>query len=128
MTFSEAVFTEAAKTFGKRAGHAETLTPYSRTWRTVIERAEHALWLWNDKYGPLSPKQRQYASELVCSALTYAREKAPNVGQTYAFFHTQLTHLLNHERVHQGFQQRAELVAADESLLDSLPVFLEVAC
>lgn len=127
MTFFEIVFTEAAKTFGKRAGHAETLTPYSRTWRTVIERAEHALWLWNDKYGPLSPAQREYAAELVRSSLIYAREKAPNVGQTYAYFHTQLTHLLNHETVHQGFHSRASLAELNSALLDSLPVFLEVA-
>ena len=123
MTFYERVWEQAAATFGKRAGHAETLTPYSRTWRMVNERAEHALWLWNDKYGPLNAEQRDYAGQLIASALAYARRNAPSVGETYAFFHTQLTHLLNHERVHAGFQSRASNATLDDALLDALPEF-----
>ena len=128
MTFFEAVWKEAASTFAKRRGFPEALTPHGRTWKTVCARAEHALWVWNDKYGPLNIEQREYAGALVCHALRRARETAPSVGETYAYFHTSLTHLLNHERVHHGFTSRSNRGELDAALLDSLPdVFLEVA-
>lgn len=122
MTFNEYVFTCAAETFGKRAGFAEPLSPYSRTWKMVCERADHALWLWNDSYGPLNKEQREYAARLVCSSLEHAREEAPTLGDTYAYFHTRLTQLLNHERVKAGFLARNP--ERDNILLDAV---LEVA-
>lgn len=128
MTFFERIYAEAAVVFGKRNGEKESLTPHSRTWRTVIERAEHALWLWNENYGPLTLEQREYAADLIVHALGKAGEQA-EVGKRYAFFHTELTSLLNHERVQAGFQKRAEerhSGAVLSSLLDE-PVFLEVA-
>lgn len=127
MTLFDAIFAEAAITFGKRRGHAETLTTYSTTWKTVGERADHAIWMWNDKYGPLNAGQRDYACKLVVSALRYARTHAPSVGQTYAFFHTQLTHLLNHERVHHGFLSRASTAEEEAAFLDDLQTFAAVA-
>jgi len=101
------IFEAAAITFGKTAGSSESLTPFSRTWRTVNRRAEHAIWMWNEKYGPLSPAQVEYVGDLIVHALKHAAS-APSDGQKYAYFHTQLTSLLNHERVDAGFDQRAE--------------------
>jgi len=118
MTFSERVYAGAAEAFGKRRGHQQSLSPHSNTWRTVIGRAEHALWRWNDAYGPLNEAQRSYAADLVCYALAHAARNAPNVAQTYAFFHTELTHLLNHERVQAGFLTRAS--EREDILLDAV--------
>lgn len=118
MTFCERVYASAAEAFGKRRGHGASLSPHSRTWRTVIDRAEHALFRWNDEHGPLNAAQREYAADLVCHALERAARDAPNLAQTYAFFHTQLTHLLNHERVQAGFRSRADQY--DGALLNSL--------
>jgi len=73
----------------------------------VIKRAEHAIWMWNEKYGPLSPRQVEYVGDLIVHALKRAGD-APSDGEKYAYFHTQLTSLLNHERVDAGFDQRAE--------------------
>lgn len=123
MTLYERIWREAAETFGKNRGHGNPLTPYTRTWRQVIDRAEHALWLWNDKYGPLTAKQREYAGDLICHALVAARE-APDPGSVYAYFNTRLTEMLNHERAHQGFRARenTDPERRDNALLD-LDVF-----
>jgi len=126
MTFFEAVWAEAAIVFGKRNGEPESLTPFSRTWKQVVGRAEHALWMWNEKYGPLNPKQRAYAAELVCHALRQALE-APDRSGRYAFFNATLTRSLNHERVHDGFRSRedADIQGEASDLADDL--FLGVA-
>lgn len=121
MTVFERIYREAASTFSKREGHGEPLSPYSRTWATVIGRAEHALWMWNEKYGPLSPAQRDYAVHLICDSLKKAREGA-TAGDHYAFFHQRLTTLLNHETVHEGFRRRGatyESVAELDAILDA---------
>jgi len=107
VTFSEAVWQAAADTFGKKRGHANPLTPYTRTWRLVIERAEHALWVWNDKFGPLTPSQRQYATDLIVYSLKKAQE-APDCNAVYAHFITTLVSLINHERTDAGFERRRE--------------------
>ena len=119
MTLYERIWREAAETFGKNRGQENPLTPYTRTWRQIIDRAEHALWLWNDKYGPLTVKQRGYAGDLICHALVAARE-APDPGSVYAYFNTRLTSMLNHEVVDLGFKVRAD--RRDEGVLD-LDVF-----
>lgn len=107
------VYREAAETFGKKRGHRNPLTPYTRTWKLVLSRSEHALWVWNDKYGPLNASQREYAEELLAYALTEARS-APDCNSTYAFFNATLTRLLNHETVDAGFKRREE---SDEGAL-----------
>lgn len=122
--FYDRVFTEAAETFSVKRGHRHALTPFSRTWRTILERADHALWTWNDKYGPLTREQRAYAAELVCHALTKARA-ADSAGDHYAHFHTTLTSLLNHETVDAGFKARAE--RGDSLAADLIGEFAEVA-
>lgn len=118
MTFSERVYTGAADAFGRRLGHPRSLSPHSSTWRMVIARAEHALWRWNDQFGPLNAGQREYAAELVCFALTRAARDAPTLQQTYAFFQTELTRLLNHERVQAGFLARA--TEREDVVLDAI--------
>lgn len=122
MSFFDLVWRAAASAFSKRNGSPVALTPYSRTWQTILGRAEHALWLWNDKYGPLTSEQRLYAAELVCHALKKAGEQAAD-GDRYAFFHTELTALLNHERVHEGFKRRE---GSDDQTLDIGDVFQAV--
>lgn len=107
LTLFDRIFREAASTFSKRNGHASGLTPFSRTWQTVIERADHAIWVWNDKYGPLNAAQREYAGDLICDALRKGGA-APTPGDHYAYFHQRLTTLLNHESVHAGFRRREE--------------------
>lgn len=117
--FYERVWNAAADTFGKKRGHKNPLTPYTRTWRLVLSRADHALWVWNDKYGPLTPAQRDYAAELVEHALVKAQE-APDCNAVYAFFNAKLTRLLNHEKVDAGFKQRAHEGELDEELGEML--------
>lgn len=127
MTLFDRIFREAASTFSKRNGHRQALTPFSKTWTTVIERADHAIWVWNDKYGPLNAKQREYAGDLIAHALQTAG-KQPKPGDHYAFFHTTLDSLLNHERVHTGFKSREEGVEVEGEvgeMLDNL--YAEVA-
>jgi len=113
VTFFERIWRESASAFSKRNGEPVALTPYSRTWKTILERSEHALWVWNDKYGPLTREQRDYAADLICHALSKAGAQEA-VGDRYAFFHTELTSLLNHEKVHAGFQRRGQ--ALDDQL------------
>jgi hypothetical protein len=105
--FFHRVWIAAARTFGKRTGHGSTLQPYSDTWKLVIQRAEHALRVWNAKYGPLSAEQWEYAGELVEYALEHAIE-APGPNERYAWFNAKLTMLLNHESVDAGFRRRED--------------------
>jgi hypothetical protein len=107
MSFYGEVWAAAAETFGQKRGHKNPLTPYTRTWKIILQRAEHALWVWNDKYGPLNGSQREYATTLVVHSLTRARE-APDCNSTYAYFNATLTRLLNHETVDAGFKSRDE--------------------
>jgi hypothetical protein len=95
----------AAETFSKGRGHDESLNPYRDDWRKILARVEHAIFLWNDKYGPLNHAQREYAGDIVCYALVNARE-APTPSERYAWFNRALTGSLNHERVDAGFKQR----------------------
>jgi hypothetical protein len=113
------VWKEAAETFSKRNGHRESLTPFGRTWDQVLSRCEHALRVWDGKYGPLNDAQWDYCAELFVHALKYARS-ANTPGQMYAYFNTQLTHLLNHEQVAQGFQSRATRDVEESAVLDLL--------
>jgi hypothetical protein len=112
MLVFEAIWAEAAIVFGKRNGAAESLTPFSRTWKQILGRSEHALWTWNEKYGPLNAPQREYATSLIVHSLKKASE-APSLGMRYAFFNAKLTGLLNHETVHAGFQSRKDEAKAD---------------
>jgi hypothetical protein len=107
VTFFEIVWAEAAIVFGKKNGEPESLTPFSRTWKQIVGRAEHALWLWNDKYGPLNAEQRVYAAQLVTHALRQALLTQVR-SERYAYFNATLTRLLNHETVHAGFQSRKD--------------------
>lgn len=111
----------AAGVFSK-AKTGSALSPFSDTWTRIAVYSEHAIWLWNDKYGPLNHDQREYAVELLCHALKDA-DKAPSVDQRYAFFHSAVTRMLNHERVDSGMKQRA---TRGEPILDFDEVFQAV--
>lgn len=95
----------AALAFGKEAGGSKSLTPFSRTWHSILERYEHALWHWNDAYGPLTVEQREYAVQLFTSAIEHAA-KAPSYGLRYAYFFSGITSLMNHETVQAGMRRR----------------------
>ena len=112
MTFSVTVWDAAAACFPK-------LTPYGKTWKTVISRAEHALRLWNESYGPLNADQWAYAGSLIAYSLSVAKRDAPDYSARYAYFHTSLTGLLNHETVAEGFKRRRPTYAS--AILSSLP-------
>ena len=89
----------------------------SRTWERILKRAEHALHVWDSKYGPLNAAQWEYAGDLI----TFALEKSAarqDVGERYAWFEQELTALLGHERVHAGFQSRG--TERNEEFLESL--------
>lgn len=113
------VWTEAADTFGVKRGCKEPLSPYGRTWGTILDRSEHAILVWGQKFGPLSPAQWTYCADLICHSLAYAR-KAPSPAERYAYFHTQLTHLLNHETTQEGFEKRAVAEPESNVVLDLL--------
>lgn len=117
MTFFEEVWETAAIVFGKKNGEAESLTPFSKTWKQIVGRAEHALWMWNDKYGPLNQRQREHAAVLVCYALRQALD-APDRSGRYAYFNATLTRLLNHETVHAGFLSRQDEVPESDLTAD----------
>ena len=123
MTFFEKVWREAAETFGKQRGFKNPLSPYTRTWRLVVDRAEHALRVWDEKYGPLNRKQWDYAGDLVAYSLKQART-APDCNAAYAFFNTTLTSLLNHERTDEGFTRRAD--SLDDTLGSVIGDFAEI--
>ena len=123
MTFFDKVWREAAETFSQKRGHRNPLNPYTRTWKLVVDRAEHALRVWDEKYGPLNRKQWDYAGDLIAYALIQARS-APDCNAAYAFFNTTLTQLLNHERTDEGMTRRAS--SLDDALGDVIGEFAEV--
>lgn len=123
MSFYEKVWLAAAETFAVKRGHRKPLNPYTRTWRLVVDRAEHALRVWDEKYGPLNRSQWDYAGDLIAHALTQART-APDCNAAYAYFNTTLTSLLNHERTDAGFTRRA--TSLDDALGDLVGDFQEV--
>lgn len=75
-----------------------------KAWPMICRKWEHALWHWNEQFGPLSPKQRDYFVEIVVSCLVWAGCKPQ--AQRYASYQASLMAKLNHERVRAGFISR----------------------
>lgn len=79
-----------------------------RTFRVLDARVKHACRVWDDKYGPWTPEQAEYAADLLASAFV-----APRIeGNPYASVLSRLDRIVHHDRVHQGFLRRREQVAA----------------
>lgn len=112
MSLTQTIWKAAYAAFGKEVYKA---------WPQLCERWEHALWVWNDAYGPLCPAQREFAAERIVSALKWAADHPAD--QRYARFNASLSHWLNHERTQAGFksrEEREEPVAFLSSLADQL--------
>lgn len=106
MSLTQTIWKAAYAAFGKEVYKA---------WPQICDRWEHAVFLWNDSYGPLNPAQREYAGQLVVSALEWAGKHPAE--QRYARFHASLTAKLVHERVVAGFKARRE-EEGEDALVD----------
>lgn len=90
--------------------------PGSRTFSTIGRRVEHAFRVWEEKYGPWTPAQAKYATDLCVAAV--ARE--PN---SRALVYSRLDSIVHHETVDAGFKRRAGAATLDlNSELDQLAV------
>jgi hypothetical protein len=85
-----------------------------KAWPQICERWEHALWEWNDRFGPLNRDQREYASQLCRYSLAFAGETKD--AHRYARFHSRLAFYLNHERVAAKFKALSQPIDLGEEL------------
>jgi hypothetical protein len=89
-----------------------------KAWPMICRKWEHALWHWNDQFGPLNPDQRAYFIEVVGSCLRWAARKPAE--QRYASYQASLMAKLNHEAIRSGFERRASASSADLSMLSEM--------
>jgi hypothetical protein len=102
----DAVFAAAKEVFGDGV-YART----GRTYKALDERIRHALREWDFRYGPLSHGQQEYAAELLVWAIKKgAADAAGDRKKLYPFVQAGIGRIINHERVCDGFTQRAETV------------------
>lgn len=101
----EKTFAAAQEAFG-RGVYADN----GRTRKNLDRRIRHARRVWWDKYGPFTPDQELYIDVVLSSAIRSGqRDAAAGKGGTiYANVQAQITRMVNHERVHEGFLSRAE--------------------
>lgn len=105
----EQTFAAALDVFGG-AVYAET----GKTRKNLDRRIRHALRVWREKYGPLNPKQEEYADLVLAFAIKKGGELARTMdGTVYAHVQSQIARSVNHETAHEGFKRRAELVNVD---------------
>jgi hypothetical protein len=99
----EKTFAAAKACFGP-AVYART----GRTGRALDRRIGHALRVWDEKYGPLSPEQEAYADDVLAAAISRGESEAGrDPAKRYAFVQAQIGRMVNHERVDAGFKRRA---------------------
>ena len=85
--------------------------PTSRTFQSLSRRAQHALRVWNERYGPFTQEQAEYADSVLAAALrTAARDAAGDRSKLFRFAQAQIGRMVNHETVHAGFLRRQNLV------------------
>lgn len=102
----EDVFAAALEVFGNAVyGNGKVRKALSR-------RISFAYAVWNDKYGPLSPEQEEYAAEVLAAAIR-SGGKAAKGAAPYALVYSRLLDAVNHETVHGGFQKRSGAVQRD---------------
>ena len=105
-------FAAATEIFG-----GSIYNPASRSHKSLSRRVEHALRVWAEKYGPLTPDQADYADHVLAAALrSAAKEAAGDRSKLFAFAQAQIGRVVNHERVHEGFQRRTERVEVGDVL------------
>lgn len=73
--------------------------PGSRTFTAISRRCQHAYRVWEEKYGPWTPEQAQYAENLVVAAVTRSSGVRAHC---YAAFDA----AVHHETVDAGFKRR----------------------
>lgn len=105
-------FAAGAEIFG-----GSIYNPASRAHKSLSRRVQHALRVWAEKYGPLTPDQYEYADTVLEAALrSAAKEAAGDRSKLFAYAQAQIGRVVNHERVHEGFQRRAETVEVGDVL------------
>ena len=110
----DAVFQAAEEVFGP-AVYART----GRTYQALDRRIRHAFRTWEDKYGTLSPRQTEYAAELLVHAIKKgAADAAGDRSKLYRFVQAGIGRVVNHERVHEGVKRRQEIVEVGDVLAE----------
>ncbi len=74
-----------------------------RDYKALDRRIRHAWRLWDDDYGPLSPEQAEYATDVLCSAF----QGLADVDNPRPFVYARLDGRLYDQRVRDGFVRRA---------------------
>lgn len=72
----------------------------SQTFGVIQKRVAHAFNVWTQKYGPWTPAQAKYATDLVVAAITTEPMERPLV-------YSRLDAVVHHEIVHEGFKKRS---------------------
>jgi hypothetical protein len=91
--------------------------PESRTYRSLSRRAQHALRVWSERYGPFNQSQAEYADSVLAAALrSAARDAAGDRSKLFRFAQARIGGMVNHETVHAGFLKRAQTFDVSEQL------------
>ncbi len=107
-------FAAAAEIFG-----GSIYNPASRAHKSLSRRVQHALRVWAEKYGPLTPDQYGYADTVLEAALrSAAREAAGDRSKLFSYAQAQIGRVVNHERVDAGFKARQETVDVGDVLAE----------
>ena len=105
----EQTFSAALELFGE-----QMFNPSSRSYRSLSRRAQHALRVWSEKYGPLTQEQAEYADSVLASALRKAaRDAGGDKSKLFRFAQATIGRAVNHEVVHAGFLKRSGLVRVE---------------
>lgn len=88
-----------------------------RTRKTLDKKIAHCMEQWEKRYGsPLNAEQEQYASSILCHAFREGKRDAGGAPTIYPFIYGSIDRLRNHEKVHEGFKRRMQLVSVADIL------------
>ncbi len=89
----------------------------SRTYQALAKRVEHALRVWDEKYGPMNGRQELYADDVLSWALRQAqRDAGGDRKKLWPYAQAGIGRIIQHETVHEGFVVRAEYVDVTATL------------
>lgn len=112
----EGVMDVAAELFS-----ASVYNPESRTFKSLDRRIAWVVGTWMDRHGPMTDSQRSYMAELLIWALRKAaKDAAGDKRKLYSYALTQISGLINEERVHEGFKRRAAAQADVRELVSGV--------